>query len=101
MAYAVGKFALGLCDRCGFEFKLKELQKEWNGLKTCQSCFEIKHPQLEPKTHTADPEAIYEARPNTDLEVNFGRVFTNKDIIGSSIIGNEVTLSLGNVTITT
>jgi len=27
MAYALGKFALGLCDRCGFEYKLNDLRK--------------------------------------------------------------------------
>ena len=33
MAYAIGKFAKALCDRCGFEYKLNELKKEWNALK--------------------------------------------------------------------
>ena len=32
MAYASGKFAKALCDRCGFEYKLNELKQEWNGL---------------------------------------------------------------------
>ena len=43
MAYAVGKYARAICDRCGFEYKYLELRKEWNGLKTCPSCFEPKH----------------------------------------------------------
>ena len=34
MAYASAKFAIALCDRCGFRYKLLELRKEWNGLKT-------------------------------------------------------------------
>ena len=59
MAYALGKFAKALCDRCGFEYKLNELKQEWNGLKTCPDCYEPKHPQLEPLTATADPEALY------------------------------------------
>ena len=46
MAYATGKFARALCDRCGFEYKLNELKEEWNGAKTCPSCYESKHPQL-------------------------------------------------------
>ena len=40
MAYASARFAKGLCDRCGFEYKLLELKKEWNNLKTCTQCFE-------------------------------------------------------------
>ena len=39
MAYALGKFALGLCDRCGFEYKLNELKKEWNNLKNLSRMF--------------------------------------------------------------
>ena len=62
MAYASGKFAVGLCDRCGFEYKLHSLKKEWNGLKTCRECFEPKHPQLEPHTAPADPQEIRIAR---------------------------------------
>lgn len=27
MGYAAGKYALGLCDRCGFQYKLNELKK--------------------------------------------------------------------------
>ena len=56
MAYASAKFARALCDRCGFEYKLLDLKKEWNNLKTCQECFETKHPQLEPKSVISDPE---------------------------------------------
>ena len=48
MGYSAGKFAIGLCDRCGFEYKLHELKKEWNNLKTCEECFEPKAPQLDP-----------------------------------------------------
>ena len=59
MAYASGKFARALCDRCGFEYKLAQLREEWNGLKTCRECFEPKHPQLEPLPHVSDAEALY------------------------------------------
>ena len=47
MAYASGKFAKALCDRCGFEYKLNELKQEWNGSKTCPDCYEPKHPQVD------------------------------------------------------
>ena len=33
MAYALGKFAIALCDRCSFEYKLSELKEEWTGFK--------------------------------------------------------------------
>jgi len=110
MAYATGKYAIALCDRCGFEYKLSQLKEEWNGLKTCRDCFDPKHPQLEPLPHVSDPEALYKPRPNNDLEIGEGVVYTNDsdtnssmtaDPIGSKILGYEMTVSLGEVTITT
>ena len=90
-----------ICDRCGFEYKLLDLKKEWNNLKTCPDCFETKHPQLEPKPAISDPEALYEPRPNNDVEVGEGYILSNNDnIIGSPIPGYRMTASLGEVTIT-
>tara|TARA_R100000781_G_scaffold26147_3_gene19217 strand:- start:1695 stop:2036 length:342 start_codon:yes stop_codon:yes gene_type:complete len=110
MAYATGKFAKALCDRCGFEYKLLDLKEEWNGLKTCRSCYEPKHPQLEPLTATADPEALYKPRPNNDHEVGEGFVVVvNNDItryntmnpatLGTNFSVSEMTGGLGTVTI--
>ena len=70
MAYATGKFAKGLCDRCGFEYKLLQLKEEWNGAKVCHDCYEPKHPQLEPKRFVAEPQGLRNARPDrTENEV--------------------------------
>ena len=63
MAYALGKYAKAICDRCGFQYKLSELRQEWNGLFTCPSCFEPKHPQLDPAYHSADAIALKDPRP--------------------------------------
>jgi|TARA_R110000824_G_scaffold349610_1_gene536500 hypothetical protein len=109
MAYASGKFARALCDRCAFEYKLSQLREEWNGLKTCRDCFDPKHPQLEPLPHVSDPEALYKPRPNTDKELGQGAVYTNSgdnnsamtdDPVGSIILGYKMTGSIGEVTIT-
>tara|TARA_R100000231_G_scaffold1933_1_gene3370 strand:+ start:738 stop:1532 length:795 start_codon:yes stop_codon:yes gene_type:complete len=99
MAYASGKFAYALCDRCGFKYKYKDLRKEWNGAKTCPSCYEEKHPQLETTRNIIDPEALYEARPDTDLEVGNGRVSTNNDLVGRTILGLISNTSVGSVSI--
>lgn len=100
MAYASGKFAYALCDRCGFRYKYKDLRKEWNGAKTCRSCYEEKHPQLETTRNIIDPEALYEARPNTDKEVGNGRVSTNNDLVGRTFVGFKTDTSLGTLTVT-
>jgi len=61
--FATGVHAIALCDRCGQEYAFHKLRQEWNGLKTCPSCFEIKHPQLTPPHHRADAEALPWTRP--------------------------------------
>ena len=61
--FATGKHALAICDRCAQQYKFHQLQQEWNGLKTCPECFEVKHPQLDPSHHDADAQALPWARP--------------------------------------
>lgn len=63
MAFATGKYALGICDRCGQQYELLQLKKEWNGLFTCPECWEPKHPQLDPPYHAADAVAVKNPRP--------------------------------------
>jgi NMD protein affecting ribosome stability and mRNA decay len=112
MAYALGKFAKGLCDRCAFEYKLSELREEWNGAKVCPDCYEPKHPQLEPLTATADPEAIYRPRPNNDHEEGEGFVvvvqsnifrpdYLNTSTLPTNFTVSEMTANVGEVTIVT
>jgi|TARA_X000001388_G_scaffold56856_1_gene42097 hypothetical protein len=111
MAYATGKFARALCDRCGFEYKLNELKEEWNGAKTCHSCYETKHPQLEPPKAKSDPEALYKPRPNNDVEGGEGFIvvsyknstatnYLDENILGSNFQGVTSTASVGSVTTT-
>ena len=62
MAYAKGKYSKSISDRSGMEFPYTEMVKEWNGSLVHISEFEPKHPQLDPKPHKADPEALRNAR---------------------------------------
>ena len=64
MAFASGKHALAICDRCGFRAKYTEIREEWNGSRVCPECFETKHPQLEAPKVRADAEALRNARPD-------------------------------------
>ena len=64
MAHASGKYSKAISDRSGMEFPYKEMVKEWNGSRVHISEFEPKHPQLEPKPHTADPQGLQNARPD-------------------------------------
>ena len=69
--YANGKKALGICDRCGFTYKLKELRYEIQnktntGLKVCEECFDPDHPQYDINVvSTLDAQSLYEPRVDT------------------------------------
>jgi|21_taG_2_1085346.scaffolds.fasta_scaffold25503_1 hypothetical protein len=102
MAFASNKNPYAICDRCGFRYFLKELRKEWNGLKTCPECYEPKHPQLEPRTNVIDPQAVREPRPDNSVIPTDFIVRTN---VGLGIVGSvlttptEITSGLGTITI--
>ena len=34
-----------ICDVCGLKYKATELRERWDGLRTCFSCWEPRHPQ--------------------------------------------------------
>ena len=68
MAYASGKYALAICDRCGFSKKYSKLIKEWTGFRVCSECYEPKNPQLKSPKNIADPEALKYPRPQIGLE---------------------------------
>ena len=68
--YASGKRAYGYSDRSGFRYRLRDMRKEWNGLKVGPDEYEAKHPQLEPNHPGPDPTALYEPRPDSRTEVS-------------------------------
>ena len=68
--YASGKRAYGYSDRSGFRYRLRDMIKEWNGLKVGPDEYEAKHPQLEPNYPGPDPTALYEPRPDKRTEVS-------------------------------
>ena len=70
MSYALGKKALGDCDRCGFTYKLNDLKYEIedgirNGLRVCDDCLDIDHPQLKiGEVNTSDNQSLYNPSPD-------------------------------------
>jgi len=74
--FASGKKAIGVCDRCGFQFKLKQLRvtviktKQVNIL-VCPECWEPDQPQLLIGMYPVnDPQALRNPRPDTSYVVS-------------------------------
>jgi hypothetical protein len=74
--FASGKTAIAVCDRCGFQYKLKELRrlviktKNINML-VCRTCWEPDQPQLQLGMYpVSDPQALRNPRPDTSYNVS-------------------------------
>jgi|TARA_R110002012_G_scaffold280428_1_gene468917 hypothetical protein len=62
--FAKGKYSKAISDRSGMAFPYREMLREWNGALVHKSEYESKQPQLEPRTHAADPQGLLNARPD-------------------------------------
>ena len=78
-----GKYAKFISDRSGQEFPYSEMVIEWNGARVHISEFEPKHPQLEPKPHSADPQGLLNARP-ARVEPAVARILTLNPLSATS-----------------
>jgi hypothetical protein len=62
---------LGICDRCGFQFKHHTLREQMvkqrpSGLLVCRDCLDIDHEQLMVGTKPiVDKQTLRNARPDT------------------------------------
>lgn len=68
--FASGRIAISECDRCGFRFKLKELNSETVKTKkinnlVCHQCWNPDHPQLLLGLYpVSDPQGLRNPRPD-------------------------------------
>lgn len=54
----------GICDRCGWKFRLDELRLEWTELKVCKSCWDPRPVHLSaPSIDSNEGAAIPGSRP--------------------------------------
>jgi len=71
--FAAGKKAIAICDRCGFQYKLKDLRETTvkmrrTGLLVCKECWEPDQPQnMQGMYPVVDPQALRKPRPDNNL----------------------------------
>jgi hypothetical protein len=66
MTFASGRYAIAICDICGMQYPYKSLRIQWNGIFACPECWSPKEPQLDPPYHAADPQALFNPRPESN-----------------------------------
>ena len=62
--FASNKRALGISDRSGAAYRLKDMRKEWTGLLVGKDEWESKQPQLTVLKTPSDPQALRNPRPD-------------------------------------
>jgi len=94
-------WALGLCDRCGFAFKLNQLHEQIfderpTGLLVCDVCNDVDSPQLQlGREKIFDPQSLLNPRPDTGVPGSTG-------LFGWLPVGNPLTniqCQVGNITV--
>lgn len=78
-----------ICDRCGFKYKSKDLQREWTGLMVCEPCFDHRHPQDFAKIPRPEKPLPW-SRPEKE------DVYVDVDYISTSVGQQETTIPSGN-----
>lgn len=64
--FASGKNSYFISDRSGQRYRYRDMKKEWTGAVVGPDEFDPKHPQLGPFRKVNDPEALRNARPDTN-----------------------------------
>ena len=61
--FSRGRYSLMISDRSGAAFPYKEMVQEWTGAWVHNSEYEPKQPQIDPRPHGADAQALQHAKP--------------------------------------
>lgn len=84
--FASGKNSIATCDRCGFQYKLKELKElviktKRVNILVCPECWEPDQPQLQLGMYPIDdPQAVRNPRPDTSYVVSGNEYLGSRDI---------------------
>lgn len=94
-------WALGLCDVCGFSFKLNTLKAQIfdqrpTGMLVCSTCWDLDNPQLQLGQYPIDdPQSLRDPRPDVGVPGSTG-------LFGWMPIGNFnqfISCQVGNLTV--
>lgn len=52
-----------LCDTCGQRYYADQVRKQWDGIRACRNCFDVRHPVTQPLPAVVDDLSARNARP--------------------------------------
>lgn len=92
--FASSQKALGVCDVCGFTYKLRELRHVFKkgrdtNIKSCPECWDGDHPQLKlGEFPVHDPQALRDPRPDaTQYAESRALITIAKPVVATGFIG--------------
>lgn len=107
--FAAGNYALGVCDICGFQFKLKELKMLMENdrpanLLVCDECWNEEHPQDDlGKYPVHDPQALENPRPDVGMaesrKIHWGWSPVAPSNVPLTPSATQIEATLGTVTV--
>jgi hypothetical protein len=56
----------GICERCGFKVRHRELRKEWTNLLVCKPCYDPRPADTRPPRIKPEGVPIRDARPEPE-----------------------------------
>ena len=96
--YALGKNALGISDRSGFQYRLNRMKKEWTGALVGRDEWEPKQPQLRTRRTLAEAQALKNPRPATPEALT---IVLNVPLVEVAFIPVLAVGQTGQLTVTT
>ena len=98
--FASSQKALGVCDVCGFTYRLREMRNlvrkgRDTNVKACPECWNPDHPQLKlGEFPVHDPQALRDPRPDSN-QYGASRALIEpvKPVVGTGFIG-QVTVQI-------
>ena len=86
--YARGKYAVGMCGRCGEKVAYRELVSDgqYPGLRVCDDCYDKKHPVEKPFVAT---EGIALRHPAPDIDDDSGDLNEPNEVLVDLLPGNS------------
>jgi hypothetical protein len=92
--FASSQKALGVCDVCGFTYRLRELRNliekgRDTNLKACRECWSPDHPQLKlGEFPVHDPQALRDPRPDSNQYAQSrALILPMKSVVGTGFVG--------------
>jgi hypothetical protein len=85
-AYAKGKLAWGLCQRCGLRYYLRELVLDgyYPNIRVCTGCYDPPQPQ-ERLAVVSDPVALWKPAPDA---IGLNPIFLTAVVSGANVVLN-------------